>query len=205
MIHLIRLARPAVLAGLIALGGCASATNGFEDEQTGEQRDTNLVKGFMAGIGAIDPSEKAVEYKPRSPLVVPPKRDLPAPQDADTALSRSNFPKNPEDRQRDLDKISRDDPDASKTWTPDQLAKYKLASRPAGTSGGPGDTSRRLTPDEMAGQFKVNREAIAAREGRNKGLTDLPKDYRTPSPKAPVDPEAAEQKSSSWKPTWWPL
>lgn len=201
-----RLARPAALVAVLALGACASATNGFVDEGSDDgPADTNLVKGLMTSMGAIDPREKPIEYKPRAPLVVPPKRALPAPQDPDAVLAKSNFPKNPEDVDRELSRSAAKDPESGKVWTPDQLARYRMSSAGASAPVVQADPSRRLTPEEMAGQFKVNQEAIARNKtsGR-KDLTELPQEYRTPSPKAPVDPEATAEKSS-WKPGWWPL
>lgn len=204
MLELMRLARPVVLSVAVALSGCASSTSGFEDESNGEPQDTNLVKGMMTSLGAIDPKERPIEYKPRSPLVVPPKRELPAPQDADAALAQRNFPRNQEDIDREMTKRGGNDPDPSRPWTPDQLARYRMSGQPTRT-GSDDNPGRRLTPEEMAGQFKRNQEAIAiASNNGKKTLTEPPKDYRTPSPKAPVDPEG-EKKESSWKPSWWPL
>lgn len=194
-----------ILAGLAA--GCASSTDGFVEEgsDTGAV-DTNAVKAVMTGLGAIDPHEKQIEYRPRAPLVVPPKRELRAPVDPGSTTPAS-FPRNPEDvaeenRRAALEK----DVDPSKSgriMTPDELARYAIPGAGQGRvyDDNPG---RRLSPEVMAGQAQVNAEAIKRAEnptGR-RSLIEPPDTYRKPSPNAPV---AAPEQKSSWKPSWWPL
>jgi hypothetical protein len=205
MIDLYRLARPAIVVLALGLSACASSTSGFVDEGTDEDPiDKNLIKGLMASMGAIDPKEKPIEYKPRPPLVVPPKRDLPAPQDPNAIAG--NFPRNQEDVDIALAKeAGKNDPDAGRAWTPDQLARYRIQGAGRAPQGYDERTAgRRLTPEEMAGQFKTSKEALALANnpGPRKNLIEPPVEYRKPSPNAPVEP-AAEK--SSWKPSWWPL
>ena len=194
-----------ILAGLAA--GCASSTDGFVEEgsDTGAV-DTNAVKAVMAGLGAIDPHEKQIEYRPRAPLVVPPKRELRAPVDPGSTTPAS-FPRNPEDVAEEHRKAAMEnDVDPSKSgriMTPDELARYAIPGAGQGRvyDDNPG---RRLSPEVMAGQAQVNAEAIKRAEnptGR-RSLIEPPDTYRKPSPNAPV---AAPEQKSSWKPSWWPL
>ena len=53
----------------------------------------------MSGIGAKGMEKKGIEYRERSPLVVPPKLDLPPPASAD-ADDAPNWPKDPDERRR---------------------------------------------------------------------------------------------------------
>ncbi len=198
---------PAVLLLAALLSGCASSTDGFVEEgsDTGAV-DTNLMKGFMAGLGAIDPHEKPVEYRPRAPLVVPPKRELREPLDPNTATP-TRFPRNPEDvaeEQRNAALEKDVDPSKSgRVMTPEELARYAIpgAGQQRIYDDNPG---RRLTPEQMAGQAQVNAEAIKRAEnpGNRRTLIEPPTEYRKPSPNAPV---AAPEEKSSWKPKWWPL
>jgi hypothetical protein len=193
-----------LLAALLA--GCASSTDGFVEEgsDTGAI-DTNAVKAIMTGLGAIDPHEKQVEYRPRAPLVVPPKRDLRRPLDAD-ATTPARFPRNPEDVAEEQRRAALDNDQPGKdgrVMTPDELARYAIpgAGQSRRYEENPG---RKLTPQEMAGQAQVNAEAIKRAEnpaGR-RTLIEPPDGYRKPSPNAPV---AAPEEKSSWKPSWWPL
>lgn len=202
---LVRFARPAVLVAALGLAGCASSTSGFVDEGSEDgSPEQNLIKGMMTTMGAIDPKERPIEYKPRAPLVVPPKRTLPAPQD-DSALRASNFPRNQEEVDADIAKLGSGDPDPGKVWTPEQLAKYRLRtdSRREADLYRP-DPTRPLSPDELRGQHALNKQAMeaAAKSQGRSSLIQPPETYRTPSPNAPVVPE---EEKSSWKPGWWPL
>lgn len=192
-----------ILAAL--LSGCASSTDGFVEEgsDTGAV-DTNAMKAIMTGLGAIDPHEKPVEYRPRAPLVVPPKRDLRAPVDAASATP-SNFPRNPEDVAEERRKAAMENEKGQdgKIMTPEELARYAIpgSGQMRRYDDNPG---RRLSPQEMAGQARVNEEAVkrAANPTGRRTLIEPPDAYRKPSPNAPV---VAPEEKSSWKPNWWPL
>ncbi len=192
----------------VLLAGCASSTDGFVTEGS-EKDDTieqNVVKGLMQSMGAVDPHEKPLEFKPRAPLVVPPSRTLPTPRDA-SALPSSNFPRNPEDVAEEQRRAAASGEQGrdGRIMTPEELSKYAIAGagRPERTSPD-NQTGRRLTPDELRGQGKIQEEAVkrAANPAGRKTLSEPPDQYRKPSPNAPV---AAPEDKSSWKPGWWPL
>lgn len=191
-----------ILANVLA--GCASSTDGFTPEgQEDDPIDTNLMKGVMQGLGAIDPNEKAIDYKPRAPLVVPPNRNLPPPRDAASADPR--FPRNPEevaDEQRRA-AAKGDKGRDGHIMTPEELAKYAMPGAGRIERYDP-DPGRRLSPDQLRGQGMSNDEAVkrAANPTGRKTLIEPPDQYRKPSPNAPV---AAPEEKSSWKPGWWPL
>lgn len=193
-----------ILCGLTA--GCASSTDGFVEEGADKGApDTNLVKGVMTSLGAVDPHERPIEYQPRAPLVVPPKRDLRPPVDAASATPAS-FPRNPEDVADEARRAAMENDQPGKDgriMTPDELARYAIpgSGRNVRFDDNPG---RRLSPQEMAGQAEVNAEAIkrAANPTGRRSLIEPPDAYSKPSPNAPV---AAPVEKSSWKPSWWPL
>jgi hypothetical protein len=193
-----------LLCGLMA--GCASSSDGFVTEGTDQEApDTNLVKGVMAGLGAIDPHEKPIEYKPRAPLVVPPKRDLRPPVEPGSAPS-ANFPRNPEDVADEARRaaLGNDQPGRDgRIMTPDELARYAIPGTGRVDRYDP-NPGRKLSPDEMKGQGMVNAEAVkrAANPTGRRTLTEPPDAYSKPSPNAPV---AAPEQKSSWKPSWWPM
>jgi len=199
-----RLAALFVILGPL-LAGCASSSDGFVEE--GNKDDTleqNAVKAVMQGLGAVDPNERPIEYKPRAPLVVPPSRTLPAPQDGKVADPR--FPRNPEDvadEQRRAALKGGDRGADGRIMTPDELAKYSIPGSGKIDRYDP-DPGRRLTPDELKGQGATQAEAVkrAANPTGRKSLIEPPDQYRQPSPNAPV---AAPEEKSTWKPGWWPL
>lgn len=204
------------LVAVLALAGCSSSTSGFTDEGSDDNVgiEQNLIKGLMTSMGAIDPREKPIEYKPRSPLVVPPQRNLPTPQNQDALLNAHNFPRNQEDVDREFARnAAKNAGDPGRAMTLGEQARFRLPSGTQAKITRPVDereASRPLTPAEMAGQGEATRAAMAEVEGssaplnqrKRRLLTDPPEAYRTPSDKAPV--EMAEEKSSL-KPTWWPF
>jgi hypothetical protein len=198
------LSAAAVVVLGVLLSGCASSTDGFVEE--GSQDDTferNAVKSVMKGLGAIDPDEKPVEAPPRAPLVIPPNRELRTPASPD-ALTRGDFPRNPEDiAAEERRRVGEGPGNDGKVMTPDQLRKYRMANQGRSWSASDSDKpGRALSPDELKLGGKSMDEAIKRTknpEGRA-GLIQPPDDYRKPSPNAPV--AAPEDKKSSW---WWPF
>lgn len=196
----------AVLASGLSLAACANGP-GFEDEGSKDGTlEENAVKAVMTGLGAIDPHEKPIEYKPRPNLVVPPKRDLPSPQSG--TVANAYFPRNPEDvaEERRAEAIKNDTGANGRVMSPEELARYRMPG--AGKAErGPDDRERArpLSPEQMQGQFVATADAIKRAEnpGQRQSLIEPPIDYRKPSANAPVElpPEA----KSSWKPSWWPL
>jgi hypothetical protein len=67
-----------------------------DDDMTFEEK---LIDNLMSGIGARSMERKGIEYRERSPLVVPPSLDLPPPASAD-ATSAPNWPKDPDEKRR---------------------------------------------------------------------------------------------------------
>jgi hypothetical protein len=186
---------------VLGLGGCASGPQ-FEEEGSNDRSlEQNAVKSIMTSLGAIDPHEKPIDYKPRATLVVPPKRDLPSPQSGTVSGA---FPRNPEDvAEERRQEAMKNEKDPSKAWTPDELAKYRIkgAGQAEGRPVNDREVGRPLTPDEMRGQSVATAEAIKRAEnpGQRQTLIEPPVEYRKPSANAPVE-LPPEQKSS-----WWPF
>lgn len=190
---------PAALG--VGLAGLVLCTNSAA--RAGDDDDSSSVMGkVMETLGLRDPkgSYAGIDYNERSPLVVPPTRDLPPPE-ASTAPPAPNWPK-------DQDMIRRAKAKAE--------AK-KVAPHPDYVS----DSSRPLMPNELdpAGAPKVNTQIDSSasanslmNDPRDKGvkkslfsgifsskteyttftgepsreaLTDPPPGYLTPSPDQP--------------------
>src|SRR5258707_13634133 len=72
----LRLAVIALGIGLVMTAGAARAQDDDEDDKTFEEK---VIEGIMAGIGGTNMDNRGIEYRERSPLVVPPKPHLPPP------------------------------------------------------------------------------------------------------------------------------
>ena len=72
----LRLAVVTLGVGLVMTAGAARAQSDDEDDKTFEEK---IIEGIMAGIGGTNMENRGIDYRERSPLVVPPKIDLPPP------------------------------------------------------------------------------------------------------------------------------
>ena len=77
LMRTLRLAVVALGVGLVMTTGSARAGDDEEDDKTFEEK---IIEGIMAGIGGTNMENRGIEYRERSPLVVPPKIDLPPPE-----------------------------------------------------------------------------------------------------------------------------
>ena len=88
----LRLSSVAVGIGLLLASGAVRAQDGEEDDKTFEEK---IIDNLMRGMGATNMETPSIEYRERSPLVVPPKIDLPPPAGA-TQANAPNWPKDPD-------------------------------------------------------------------------------------------------------------
>ena len=191
----LRLAAVALGVGLVMAAGPVRAGDD-EDDKTFEEK---VIEGIMAGIGGTNMENRGIDYRERSPLVVPPKLDLPPPDTASTEVKAANWPKDPDEAKRKAAiaarKKSKPDPiEASRILTPSELAAGKTAS-PGRTSNDPlqpgnSNTNPILSPSQLgytggfSGMFGGNKAEIAPFKGEptRDSLTQPPVGYQTPSP-----------------------
>ena len=93
-----RLAAIALGVGLVMAAGPVRA--GDDDEDDDRTFEEKIIDNLMTGIGGKNMESKGIEYRERSPLVVPPKLDLPPPAGAAAEVKASNWPKDPDDARR---------------------------------------------------------------------------------------------------------
>jgi len=132
----LRLAVIALGIGVVMTAGVARAQDDEEDEKTFEEK---IIEGIMAGIGGTNMENRGIDYRERSPLVVPPKIDLPPP--ATGSAEVKNWPKDPDEARRKAaiaarKKENKDPREASRVLMPSELAKGKTAAA-AGTNNDP--------------------------------------------------------------------
>lgn len=194
--RMLKLAVVALGIGLVMTSGAARAQDDEEDDKTFEEK---IIEGIMAGIGGTNMENKGIDYRERSPLVVPPKLDLPPPASAAAEVKASNWPKDPDEARRKAaiaarKKENKDPREASRILTPAELAVGKTAS-PARTNNDPvqpGSSYNNpiLSPSQLgysggfSGLFGGNKSETAPFKGEptRESLTQPPSGYQTPSP-----------------------
>src|SRR5947199_1420326 len=129
----LRLAVIGLAVGLVAGAGAARAEDD-EDDKTFEEK---IIEGIMAGIGGTNMDNRGIEYRERSPLVVPPKLDLPPPA-ASNEVKAPNWPKDPDEARRKAaiaarKKDNKDPREASRILTPSELDKRAPKKSTAGS------------------------------------------------------------------------
>lgn len=191
----VRLAVVALGIGLVMAAGAARAEDD-EDDKTFEEK---LIEGIMAGVGGTNMENKGIEYRERSPLVVPPRIDLPPPASASGEVKDPNWPKDPDDAKRKAAiaarKKSKPDPiEASRILTPAELNAARTApqSRTSNDPVQPGNSFNNpiLSPSQLgykggfSGLFGGNKAEVAPFKGEptRESLTQPPSGYQTPSP-----------------------
>jgi type IV secretory pathway VirB10-like protein len=195
LIPALRLAAIALGIGLVMTAGAVRAQDDDEDDKTFEEK---IIEGIMAGIGGTNMENKGIEYRERSPLVVPPKIDLPPPAAASADVKAPNWPKDPDEARRKAaiaarKKENKDPAEARRLLTPSELNKGKVAAsaRTNNDPVQPGATNNpMLSPSQLGFTgsfgdfFGGNKSETAPFKGEptRDSLTQPPTGYQTPSP-----------------------
>ena len=193
--HALRLAAIALGIGLVMTSGAVRAEDD-EDDKTFEEK---IIEGIMAGIGGTNMENRGIDYRERSPLVVPPKLDLPPPASASADVKAPNWPKDPDEARRKAaiaarKKENKDPVEASRLLTPSELNKGKVAAtaRSSDDPIQPGSQNNNpiLSPSQLgyngsfSGLFGGSKSETAPFKGEptRDSLTQPPSGYQTPSP-----------------------
>jgi hypothetical protein len=201
--------RRAALAGLLSFAAVMAlpAGSALAQEQEGSSVWDSFTGLFVKGLRlGSNPDAADIEYRERSPLVVPPTRALPPPQAPGAAAKAPNWPVDPDAKRRQeaAEKRKRgegrfDYDQFTATETPAQLnapnGRPVPSSSNAGNSGnsGSGDMTDAMKPSELGspglfGLFKSGddkKQAVFAGEKPRRTLTEPPPGYQTPSPDQP--------------------
>jgi hypothetical protein len=200
----LRLSAVVLGVGLLMAAGAARAGDDEEDDKTFEEK---VIEGIMKGVGATNMENSSIDYRERSPLVVPPKLDLPPPASAAAEKTAPNWPKDPDEARRKAaiaarKKDKNDHRDAtmvsdaaSRPVMPSELnvARTKPSSDARNSDslkpGDPGGTP--LMPSQLGyeggfmGLFKGNtvESTEFKQEPSRESLVQPPPGYQTPSSK----------------------
>jgi hypothetical protein len=192
----LRLSVVALGIGLVMSAGAARAQDADEDDKTFEEK---VIEGIMAGIGGTNMDNRGIDYRERSPLVVPPRLDLPPPVAASSEVKDPNWPKDPDEARRKAaiarrKKENKDPVEAARVLTPSELNAGRTAA-PVRTNNDPvqpGDSVNNpvLSPSQLGFDGKLsnifggNKAEVAPFKGEptRESLTQPPAGYQTPSP-----------------------
>ena len=192
----LRLSVVALGIGLVMAAGAARAQDDDEDDKTFEEK---VIEGIMAGIGGTNMDNRGIDYRERSPLVVPPRLDLPPPVAASSEVKDPNWPKDPDEARRKAaiaarKKDNKDPREASRVLTPSELNAGRTAP-PVRTNNEPvqpGNSVNNpvLSPSQLGFDGKLstifggNKAEVAPFKGEptRESLTQPPAGYQTPSP-----------------------
>jgi len=197
----VRLACAAGGAALTALVVCAGGAARAGDDDI--SNSTSIYDKILQTIG-VDGGGPNIQYNERSPLVVPPTRDLPPPQ-ADAVPQVPDWPHDPDMARRTQTKAKekpKPHPDyvleSSRPLRPDEL---RGSGAPAGgggtaTANAGGDVPRPKKSIFDFSFFHKEEYATFTGEPDRTSLTDPPPGYMTPSPDQPygIGPEQKKYK-----------
>jgi len=204
----------ALFGALLIVAGGIGAALAADDSEEDNLPDAKFFRGLMKQLGLKGQGDE-IEYRERSPLVVPPSRDLPPPESEAATKTVPAWPVDQETKKqkevavkkkRSIQKTASDRfEDEGKPLPPDQLGPRgpttgstpTAASTPAGT---PRDSrvadGGAMSPAELGNKgffasitsfFKKDDDAPKpfVAEPPRESLTEPPAGYRTPSPNQP--------------------
>jgi hypothetical protein len=196
-----KLGRAAAVGGLALAVLTASATGAAfaQDQQQQDpyynhilNTDKRIFDGILSSIGLKPESRPDIKYRERSPLVIPPSRDLPPPEKS-SLTKNPDWPVDPEVKQRKVEAAA----EAQSDYV-DESAPISGTSRDIWAHPPPGDTAdggpgtKKKEPNFISallhGKLPLgNKNEVATFTGEppRETLTEPPPGYLTPSPVAP--------------------
>jgi hypothetical protein len=187
--------------GMAVLIGCSGSSVRAEDEEE-VPLDTKMLRGFLSALGLQREGGGAgIDYRERSPLVLPPGRELPQPEkgNADKIAGWPDDPDIKQIKQRREAERKRQPYTEGVDDRPMLPSEYSRSAPPSSRrTGGDGptksaeDVSRPMSPMELGSKnifssfFSPKEEYTTfSNEPPRDSLTDPPAGYRTPSPNQP--------------------
>ncbi len=188
----------AVAIGLSLILTSSAAQAGDDDDEQ-PQQEQGFIKSLMKGIGGQSMDDSSINYRERSPLVVPSKTDLPPPA-SKKLKPAANWPKDPDEQARReaiaASKQGPEDPIAQqRPLMPSELAVRAPKKRSTQTAedvtpGAPMNPNPVLSPSELgfnngmfSNLFGGGKPEVAQfkSEPARDSLTMPPAGYQTPS------------------------
>jgi hypothetical protein len=206
---LMRTTRAAALAALCVCA-CTAMARAGDDDPNATQGSGGSVYDKVLGVVGLG-GRGTIQYGERSPLVVPPTRELPPPG-ANVAPAVPNWPKDP-DMERSKQSKAKEKPGPHPNWViensrplrPDELRSPGGATGSTGPVTPSAGPSAADYPDQIERSkksifsfdwFKKEQYATFTGEPARTSLTDPPVGYQTPSPDQPygIGPDKKQYK-----------
>jgi hypothetical protein len=201
----------AALLGVTVIAGFSVNAARAEDDTDGEEptlADTAAIRYLLKGLGwRRGDDEKSINYRERSPLVLPNGKDLPAPEKTTPLSKTAGWPDDPDVKRA---KKKRDEERKRKSYTEGvddrPLMPNELSKAGSGKGDNKGDnptilgskneeeSARPSTIQELGAPAKgifskvwgnKEEQATFTGEPRRESLIEPPAGYRTPSPSQP--------------------
>lgn len=188
----------AILLGVGLVLGAGPVRAQDADEDDGKTFEEKLMDNLMSGLGGKKLEDGSIEYRERSPLVVPSKIDLPPPQTGKSKLA-PNWPKDPDVAERaaarERAKQKRKTPEEERMpLMPNELAQRTPKSKGSQDTSTPGSNNSNsplmMMPSQLGyvgglfsnpfGSKTTETEKFVSEPERSE-LTQPPSGYQTPS------------------------
>jgi hypothetical protein len=217
---MMRIRAPLIIGAFACALAVAPAAAEDEDEPSFEE---SLIQGILGGKSVTRPD---IDYRERSPLVVPPSRDLPPPDSGNFAAGHAAWPKDADIERREKEKKAArhgfafdQEREAARPLRPDELRKGARAGAGRVTSTQPSvrdadASSRPLPPSELGYKGGVFGSIFSKGQGdqapftgepERATLTQPPVGYQTPSPSHPYGVQPEKPKGPDWLKNLWPF
>jgi hypothetical protein len=198
----------AVLGGAVVLAIAPGSARAQDDDKDSIWNlDKRIFEGFAKGLGLQKGDAVGLDYRERSPLVVPPTRNLPPPE-TQGAKQAAGWPVDPDAKRRaersgskkQLDSRAFDDEYRGRALTPSELNPpgaprgRTATNKPSGNADPDGTSQRPSELGYMGGLFSWSgfgfggqKEEIGTftKEPPRQALTVPPVGYQTPSSEQP--------------------
>ncbi|WP_315828597.1 hypothetical protein [Bradyrhizobium sp. SZCCHNG3015] len=198
----LKLTAVALGVGLVMSAGPVRA--GDDDDQDDMTFEEKLIDNLMSGLGAKSMEKPGVDYRERSPLVVPRKLDLPPPA-SEQAAAAPNWPKDPDERRRKEAAAARKKANTStkvqEPWqaaqplSPSELDKGRTNTASRGTheplAPGADTNNPTMSPTQLGSSGRLwdifksssaTEQKTFTNEPPRQSLVEPPAGYQTPSP-----------------------
>jgi hypothetical protein len=174
-----RFAAVALGIGLVMTVGAARAGSDEEDNRSFSEKFVDSIK---SGFATTNMESKGIDYRERSPLVVPPQLDLPPPAAAAADVNAPNWPKDPDEKRRKAALAAR-----KKTMTNSthELTPAEAEAARASAAASEQPLPQQSFSEKMSGYLSSNPKPEVGQfkgEPTRETLTQPPPGYQTPSP-----------------------
>jgi hypothetical protein len=174
-----RLAAVALGVGLVMTVGAARAGDDDVDTRSFSEK---MMDSLKAPFTTTNMDSRGIDYRERSPLVVPPQLDLPPPAAAAAEVNAPNWPKDPDEKRRKAALAARKKTVTNSTH---ELTPAEAEAARASAAASQQPLPQQSFGEKLSGYLSSNpRPEVGQFKGEpaRETLTQPPPGYQTPSP-----------------------